>query len=540
MIRKSKHITSRFDAKNSIIAFVRSAGLLFLIICIGCTTEMPLRGVITLRFSCDFDPRNPFTEIYLKSVFIKPGGDSVKVNGFYDGNNTFKIRAYCSETGKWRWYTNSNVNCMNGRKGCFSVIPSKNKGKLRINKKDPHQFMFDNGDWYLHIGETGYRYLVDNELWWREYIDQVSITGITKIRCWVARSRHTVESVFNDDRSGLNLAYWQEMEKRLDYALQHHPQIIIQIIPFAEDEQELKSFRKGDPLTRKALEYMQARWSSYPNVIYCISNDMNINGEKELLDAVNMSGDYLYREEPWGTLITNHQKRYQGYSFTQSHWSDIITIQDIDQISGQKVLEYRKRSSCPVVLDEDRYETWRNPMHDRYYFRRLMWANLLSGGHATYGGLRTYEMFSDTLTHSGIMGYYRANHLGLLEDGAHDFFYVHKFFTDKCLDLINWTPSDSLVGNRPELFKCMQKENDFIIYLQNPDDPPDPVHANVSDCVPELKISLPEYDYTVNWYCPRSGLWYDQYSIKGSKQTKLAAPAGKDWIVYISMINHIR
>jgi hypothetical protein len=29
----------------------------------------------------------------------------------------------------------------------------------------------------------------------------------------------------------------------------------------------------------------------------------------------------------------------------------------------------------------------------RYFVRRLMWASLLSGGHATYGGGRTYEAY---------------------------------------------------------------------------------------------------------------------------------------------------
>ena len=43
-------------------------------------------------------------------------------------------------------------------------------------------------------------------------------------------------------------------------------------------------------------------------------------------------------------------------------------------------------------------ESYISPKHDRYFFRRLMWASLLSGGHATYGGLATYEAFAGTIS----------------------------------------------------------------------------------------------------------------------------------------------
>ncbi|KPL10526.1 MAG: hypothetical protein AMS26_21385 [Bacteroides sp. SM23_62] len=361
--------------------------------------------------------------------------------------------------------------------------------------------------------------------------------GATKIRCWFARSRHTVEALFNEERSKLNLAYWQEMEKRLDYALNKYPGIIFQLIPFAEDDQELFRFRNGDFISRKAVDYMQARWSAYPNVTYCISNDRDVNGREDLKRAVSYIGEAMKKQEPWGTLITNHQKRYEGYAFVGEPWSDIITLEDIDQVHGLKVLEYRERGNDPVVLDEDRYENWRNPSHDRYYFRRLIWANLLSGGHPTYGGLRTYESYVDDRTPKGILGYYSANENGLLEKGAHDFIHIHGFFLDKDLDLVNWIPSDSLAGNDPAIVKCIRNGDRYIVYLQNPDDPGNHAKANVSDSIPEAVMNLKEAAYQLNWYCPRTGTWYETDTMQGRRNTRLQAPGDKDWVLFLARMD---
>jgi hypothetical protein len=464
---------------------------------------------------------------------VKPGGDSVSVSGFYDGDGVYKIRAYCEEVGKWRWTTFSNIKALNNRKGTFKVIPSTLRGKLRIHDADPHQFRYDNGEWYLHIGDTGYRYLVDTERHWQEYIDQAARMGATKIRCWFARSRHTVEALYNENRAGLNLAYWQEMEKRLDYAVERYPGIVFQLIPFAEDDQELFRFRNGDYISRQAIGYMQARWSAYPNVTYCISNDRNIGEREDLKQAVRFIGDWMKGQEPWGTLITNHQKRYQGYSFVEESWSDIITLEDIDQVDGRLVLLYRKRGNAPVVLDEDRYENWRDPAHDNYFFRRLVWANLLSGGHPTYGGLRTYESFVDTLTPRGIMGYYAANDHGLLEKGAHDLIHIHGFFSGARVNLVDWIPSDSLVGNDPAITKCATRGDDYIIYLQNPDDPVNHASANVAETTPEVQLDLEEKEYLATWFCPRTGTWHETDTIHGHAGTRLTAPAGKDWVLLL-------
>lgn len=233
--------------------------------------------------------------------------------------------------------------------------------------------------------------------------------------------------------------------------------------------------------------------------------------------------------EPWGTLITNHQSRWKGYDFTGAAWSDIITLEDLDQVDGRIFKEYYSKRAVPMVLDEDRYEHWRNPKYDRYYFRRLMWASLLSGGHATYGGLRTYEAYDGDL--SGVQGYFDSVTLGKLEHGADDFVHIHKFFRDSELTLVNMKPDDALLGSEPGKSKCMSDNTTFILYLANPDNSK-PGEANVSRTTANVTVRLPEGAFTVRWFNPRSGQWTDGGRVSGRKQ-RLISPDRGDWVLLL-------
>lgn len=233
--------------------------------------------------------------------------------------------------------------------------------------------------------------------------------------------------------------------------------------------------------------------------------------------------------EPWKTLLTNHQARFTGYSFVEEPWSNIIDVQDLDQVGGWVVLHYLMRRAEPIVLDEDRYEQYRAPKHHRYFFRRFMWANLLSGGHPTYGGLRTYEPYDGG--EQGVQGYFDAVTAGKLDDGAHDFPFIRRFFQETGLTLVKMTPDDSVVGGDPLRYKCAHSRDAFIIYLANPSGAV-PETDDVADTVPSVTVQLPDEKFSVRWFDPRSGVFTDGGKVS-SKTPTLTAPAKGDWVLLI-------
>ncbi len=83
-------------------------------------------------------------------------------------------------------------------------------------------------------------------------------------------------------RDDLDIPYWQEIDRRVTYALNRHPHMILQLIPYGEDLEELKRYGGGDRASHLVARYAQARFSAFPNVTWCISNDREIVTHEKL------------------------------------------------------------------------------------------------------------------------------------------------------------------------------------------------------------------------------------------------------------------
>jgi hypothetical protein len=502
----------------------------------------PQRGVWQVELMLDDQHGNPFFDVELHFVFALPDGTEVKAEGFYRGGNRWVGRAYCAQVGSWKWRSVANHPALDGKSGEFEVRRSELPGKLRHHPQDRRQFAYDNGQWFLHLGDTGYRYVTDTEPLWQQYIDEAAQVGFNKIRTWFCRGRHDVGALFTPDRQGLDLAYWDEIERRLAYALDKYPHIQFQLIPYGEDWPELRRYAEGDRTAQLVARYAQARFSAFPNVQWCISNDGDVGpaeGRRSVAPAtIDLIGRDMRAREPWGTLLTNHQKRFQGYSFVDADWSDIITLEDRDQVAGELVLKYRALSKDdPVVLDEDRYGNYISPRHDRYFFRRLMWANLLSGGHATYGGLNTYEPYEGPRGIKGMHGYRTAVQDGRLDDGAADFPHIRRFFNEAGLTLVGMEPNDAMGGNDGYGVKVIAGPKTIIAYLQNPDARTAET-ANVSETAAACRLHLPPGDWRIRWYDPRTGRWHaapDRQHISGGDTRDFKSPFVGDALLLLQL-----
>lgn len=504
---------------------------------------------------------NPYTDTRLQVAFTRPDGSRVMADAFYDGADVYRARAYCGQAGSWSWQLVAEEGSeLEPREGGFQVTASSWPGKLRLHPEDARQFAYDNGAFFLHIGDTGYRYATDTEPYWREYLEQAAAAGFTKIRVWFCQGRSDVQALFQSDRTRLNLSYWQEMDRRIIYALNHHPELQLQLIPFGEDEQEVLRYGEGDASSRLALRYAIARFSALPNVQWCFTNDLRLeSGEETIAErgdaqrielahrlkaSIRMIGDEVARLEPWGTLLTNHQSRFSGYSFTEEPWSQIITLEDLGQVTGEIILRYRQLGQHPVVLDEDRYEHWKAPKHARYFFRRLLWSCLLSGGHVTYGGLHTYRPFDGAL--DGIYGYQDACREGKLAEGAHDFIHIHRFFEESGFSLTGAVPSDELAGDQPMLYKALRSRDGgmLVVYLANPTvyegHRPEgfggvytDALADVSAATPSVTLRGSEGDYHIRWFNPMSGAWTRKEHRQAGGDAAFTAPSGGDWVLLL-------
>ncbi len=519
------------------------------------------RGVYEIALNASPVEQNPYYDITLKVTFTRPDGSEVTVDGFYDGGISYRARAYCDTEGEWQWRSTSNNQGLNNRQGTFTVRSSDFRGKLRIHPDDPYQFAYDNGAWFLHIGDTGYRYVVPTEPHWKAYIDQAAEMGATKVRTWFAMSRGEINELLMPNGRDLSLFVWKEIESRLRYALENHPQIIFQLMPHAEDTEMIRRYGEGDEASRMIARYAQARWSALPNVQWAMTNDRKImadtvatiSGREVYHRTIRRMGQDYHDREPWGTLITNHQARFTGYDFASEPWSDIVTLESLDEVAGSLILEYRPKAKQPAVIDEDRYELYRPPAHPRYFFRRLMWASLFSGGHATYGGLKTYDPYlgaefqgpeKNVLLRyqphqgrdKGVTGYFDANRAGILFQGGHDFRHIHQFFQESGLTLVGMQPDDALVNGDSLRYKCIRDDANYLVYLANPSGNT-PQNDYPKNEAPTVAMKLPSGRLSVQWFDPDTGTWVYASDVNGNDELSLTAPAEGDWILWLKAEN---
>lgn len=164
-----------------------------------------------------------------------------------------------------------------------------------------------------------------------------------------------------------------------------------------------------------------------------------------------------------------------------------------------------------------------------------MWASLLSGGHATYGGLRTYEPYDGK--QQGLQGYQDARRTGLLKGGADDFTHIHRFFDDTGLTLVGMEPNDAKGGNDSHAVKVISGEKAIIVYLPNADSRT-PETANVAQTQAACRLSLPPGDWQIRWFDPRTGRWHQHpgtEQIGGGDTRELKSPFVGDAVLLLQL-----
>lgn len=491
-----------------------------------------LRGCHQISFPTK-DPNCP--ELPLIVAYTLPSGAIKTTRGFTTGTGRMTARCYVNEEGLWSW----EVKNLEGRcidTGSFNAVESALPGKLRLSRKDPSQFQYDIGKWYLNFGDNAYRYLGIDETRWKAYIDQAAQAGFNRIRTWLSPS---AAPLFKPDRKRLDLKTWDEIDKRLVYTLQRHPEIQFELILFDQNTEELKRFGEGDPSAHLALRYAIERFAPLPNVHWSICNDIH-DEDQELGSSLIMAGETLAKNDPWNSLITSCGKRFDPPAFHDQKWLSFQSICSLGQVTGKSVLEARKQENKPVALAEDRGEQENLPRFPRYFFRRLFWGTLLSGAQPTYTGFITKEAFDRN--RRGIEGYYDACNSGRLRFGAHDILQIKKFFADTGISLENWLPNDRLSGDNPLLVKSIlsNENSECVAYIANPESfggqnsdagIQSEEISDSSETLTTFTLELPFSNGVVKWFHPISGEWKGEAEITKSSTTLLTPEPG-DWVVW--------
>lgn len=472
---------------------------------------------------------NPPSPLSGTVVFQLPNNQQIQVHGFATANHTVKARAYIGQPGLWKW-TAYKDDTSHQTSGSFQAITSSIPGKLKLSPSCPFSFEFSNGSPFCHFGDNALRLLISSESCWQAYLEQANQAGFNKIRSYLSDSNAPSEGILTQGKESLKLEYWDEIDKRLLYALDHYPKMQIEIIPFAEHSLLLADYLNGALGVHNALRYAQERFSALPNIHWGA-------GDGDNNEVIAQIGESLQQNEQWDSLITNLSHNPDPHS-----WQSYTSLKTKGEISGNLILKSKALKRIPVTIARDVSEYERLLANPRYYYRRQMWSCLLSGGSTCYQGLDTKSPFENN--NKGIQGYYNACHSERLQHGAHDILNIKKFLFDLELDLRNWKPNDSISGNTPFLSKSMQSPDGLqcIVYLSNPDRIPvlknnQPIQldsvlkATPNPSLTTINLKLPFQQGQVHWFAPNEGTWHGGTETSQST-TILLTPEPGDWVIF--------
>ncbi len=475
---------------------------------------------------------NPF-ETDCAVTFRPPSGpaNAVAVKAFYDGGDTWRARLYVTEVGPWEWSSSSADDPrLNDKGGSFSAVGSNLRGKLRQHRRNSRQWMTDDGRTFLNLSDTAYilfrspndpKQPVADDVYQRYVKDAVAL-GITAMRAGgcggYAGWRRRVSGIGpNYDRSNwcwekdygqpdyykrFDLDRFQTTDRRLEWLLNRHPDMYIQLIMFGKT-----STRDADRCVGalwdeipgaykdRTVDYMLARWSAWPQVFYQIVNDTNFNGTDDGAaagatnqDMIREIGAYMAGVEPFGTLRSAGAKRREDNPFIlQSDWDawhTYLHIERYSEVDASVCDYYYNENKIPVHLyyGEDWYEggpfsgaskTRAKIKNPDYYYRRMFWSVLLSGGSPNYGSrYAVLHPYSQT----GSLAYETPKHT-YTEPlvGLNSLVHLRNYFEQRRIDLALFEPDDGATRaipppkpepTGPSRAQCARRDHDeYLVYL---------------------------------------------------------------------------
>jgi hypothetical protein len=111
------------------------------------SVQVPKWSVYELALTASDAQEDPYIEVDLVGVFSGPNGKSVIVNGFWDGDRTFRVRFTPTVEGTWTYMTVSSDRAMDGQMGsvlCTAPQPGAH-GFVRGPAARPAAWTFDDG-----------------------------------------------------------------------------------------------------------------------------------------------------------------------------------------------------------------------------------------------------------------------------------------------------------------------------------------------------------------------------------------------------------
>ena len=326
---------------------------------------------------------------------------TVTVDGFYDGDGTWRVRFMPDTVGEWSYVTRSEIPALNGKTGQFRCVKpaAGNHGPVAVSHV--YHFAYADGTAYYPIGTTAYAWIHQGDVLENITLATLKAAPFNKIRMCIFPKNYDYnknepqyypfvrDAAGNNDFTRFNPEFFAHLEKRIDdlRALGIEADLIL-FHPY-----DRWGYSKMPPeADDRYLRYVVARLSSHRNVWWSMANEYDLVKTKTMADW-----DRFFRivqeSDPYSHLRSIHNS---GPMYDHSKaWVTHVSVQSSD---FDKAADWLSQYKKPVIYDEMKYEgnipkRWGNISAQEMV--RRFWLATVSGAYAGHG--ETYLDPTDVL-----------------------------------------------------------------------------------------------------------------------------------------------
>lgn len=361
---------------------------------------------------------NSLNSVTLSAKFFNQDTSFV-VNGFYDGDNTFKIRFMPQETGTWYYIITSNNKDLNNKKGTFDCIKAANNNHGMVKVNNTHYFKYTDGTNYYPFGTTAYAWThMGNELQ-EETLQALKESGFNKVRMCVFPKDYNlvkeepelypfeIKKITNDangnkiftwDFEHFNPKFFQHLEKRIDHlaALDIEADLIL-FHPYDKGRWGFDSMPNN--INIKYIKYITARLSSFKNVWWSLANEWDYVKSKSVTDW-NLLTETVVKNDPYRHLCSIHGATATYYNYSKPEFTHVSVQDEAPVQNSYASATLRNIYKKPIIFDEVGYEgnlQSRWGRHSAEFMTHLVWNGVIAGTYVTHGETYAFHK-NDTIS----------------------------------------------------------------------------------------------------------------------------------------------
>lgn len=355
---------------------------------------------------------NPFTDYTIRGTFTN-NAETKTVDGFYDGDGTWRIRFMPSFEGTYQFRVEGSFS-PEVFEGSFQVTEASEENHGPVRVAGTFHFAYEDGTPYYSLGTTCYVWELQSEELQEQTLKTLAEGPFNKIRFCIFPKHYdynlkdpisfpyegtpmdasvlTKENFMqytgnvgenHFDYTRFNVKHFQHIEKRVKDLMGLGIQADLIVMHPYDRWGFSEMTAECDDLYWK---YVIARLSAYRNVWWSLANEYDLMRKKTLKDWERYA-QIICEKDAYQHLRSIHN--CMGFYDYSRPWITHCSIQRQDLYKGAELTnEWRERYQKPVVLDEIAYEGniqhgWGNISGQE--MTRRFWEAFCRGGYPGHG-----------------------------------------------------------------------------------------------------------------------------------------------------------